>query len=457
MHRHFPSIATAAALVCSAAAAPLTAPDFAAAAAIAKEKNIPVAVFVHGSSWHRASKLYGEKIWLSPEFRNALAGPLVLTNIHIRQNPGKEQAKADVRSRKGWNGKSVSTYPAVQVIAADGHLLKTYAGRGLRPLATPESLAKHLNHVLGNAAKRRALLEKITRARKENNRAAELENLVALVELPLNNEANITGQFKKIDPADTTGWQARLSFKNWEFVRRISGLARGKKYGQAIAETDRLLASSGHTPEQRALILGAKGMALAAEGKLTEAWNVFKRAHQADPRGANGKAVLRYGTRVAGVPSREVLPADSSLGGKAIGGNISRDHASYTQSSSEGGGAAGHTSLFKGAYARRGFAFHTQNEKGAHIVVDLHGSCQVKALRVTNRNNLHNRAAGLTVWASGDRENWTRLWTAEKPAAAWDVLLEHPVTARYLKVGLDPGTSNFLHLRAVDVYGVRPD
>lgn len=444
-------------LAIPAHAAPHTAPDFATAAATARQKNIPVAVFVHGSSWHRASKIFGEKVWSSPEFAAALAHPVILTSIHIRQNPSKEQAGKDAAKTKGWNPKSVSTYPAVQVIAADGHLLKTYSGRELRVLTTPASLAQHLNHILAAAHTRRDLLVKTGRARAAGNTAEELEHLAALAGLPLNNEPKIIEQLRKTDPDDRSGWQARLSFKGWEFVRHITAMVNDGKTAEAVAECDRLLASSRHTPQQRALILGAKARALVAQGKLTGAWRLFQEAHHADPTGPNGKAMLAYGTRAAGVPLREVLPHDSALRGKPVGTNLTRGHATLTLSSAYRDDNPGdHPTLFAGSYARSGFAFHTAAQKDAHVIVDLKAPCQLRALRITNRSNLTERAATLAVWTSTDQKTWKKAWQAEKPRHAWDILLQSPVTARYIKIGLDSPHPQFLHLRAVDAFGTRP-
>ena len=435
-------------------AAPSRKDTFVEALAEAKKVNQPIAVFVHGSSWHPASRVFGQKIWRNEAFSTLLKYPVILTNIEIKQNLDKRAAKKEEEKFKGW--KAVSTYPAVQIYGSDGHLLKSYSGRELRVMTSPESLANHLNHILEAAGKRGTLLADLAKARAEKNQPAELSALTRLLELPLNNEAKIVQQLQKADPDDTSGWQARLSFKNWEFMRHITGLIHEKKSVQALAETNRLLATAHHTPEQRALILAAKGKALAAQGKLPEAWAAFQEAHRCDPKGANGKAVLKYGARIAGEPLREVLPAGSSLNGKPIDDNLTRDHATFTMSSASSDDAKSHSSLFKGRHARSGYAFHTNNEKGAHIIIDLQSSCQVKALRITNRNKLKERASSLTVWASADQTTWTQLWTAEKPEATWDILLDQPATARYLKVGLQPETSNFLHLRAVDVYGVRP-
>ncbi|BDS07097.1 hypothetical protein NT6N_21370 [Oceaniferula spumae] len=420
----------------------------------AKASNKPIAVFVHGSSWHPASRLFGEKIWRSETFSSSLKHPVILTNIEIKQGLDKEAAKAEEEKYKGW--KSVTTYPAVQVYGSDGHLLKSYSGRELRILTTPESLADHLNHILAAAELRRTLLDELAKSRADNDPKQELVILTKLIDLSLNNEEKIVDQLKKVDPDDSSGWQARLSFRNWEFVRHISELIGKNETQQALTEIDRLLANPTYTPQQRCLIYGAKGRALVAEGNLNDAWNAFQQAYEADPKGANGIAMLRYGIRMAGIPLRESVPTDSALYGKDLGENLTRDYATFTLSSSNGDDPSQHASLFKGPFSGKGYAFHTASEKGAHIIIDLQATCQLKALQITNRNNNQERAATLTLWVSTDKENWTQVWSAEKSAPAWDILLDSSVSARFLKLGLNPETTDYLHLRGVNAYGTRP-
>jgi hypothetical protein len=193
-----------------------------------------------------------------------------------------------------------------------------------------------------------------------------------------------------------------------------------------------------------------------ALGKLPEAWNAFQQAYEINPNSADSKAMLRYGIRVAGLPLREAVPPNSSLFGKNLGENLTRDHATFTISSTASDEARNHASLFKGAYAKSGFAFHTDKEKGAHIIIDLKANCSINALRITNRNNIHERAATLTVWTSTDQKSWTTRWAADKVAPVWDILLPSPVKAQYIKVGLAPEKTENLHLRAVDAFGIRP-
>ena len=426
-------------------------PNFVEATALAKKSGRPLAVYIHGSSWHLASKRFHELIWQKNTFISALTEPLLLTHIEVKQQLEKEAAAKHSEPFKGWNQKTVRTYPAIQVYGSDGHLLQTLSGAELRNLASPDTLAQYLINVAKLAQQRRKLLSQIESTKDTD----KLEFLSQLAELPLNNEPKITEQFKALDPGDKTGWQARLSFKNWDFVRHITGLVNADKYDEALAEIQKQLNVPGHSPIQLALIHGAKGRVLAAQEKLSEAWTAFKKAHQCDPKGPNGIAMLAYGKRVAGVPLRAALPDNSSLLGKDIGENISRDHATVTLSSAASDDPTQHKFLFKGPFAKVGYAIHTDAEKEAHCIVDLQDTCTIEALRITNRKTQAVRAKTLTVWTSDDQKSWQQIWAAEKEEASWDILLKKPISARYLKYGLNSPKPEYLNLQAIDIFGSR--
>ena len=435
----------------SAFAGPTRAPNFVEAGKLAKKSERPLAIYVHGSSWHPSSKRFLDLIWTKPDLPEGLNHPLILTNVEIKQHLDKEAAQKHAESHKGWNGKSVRTYPAIQLYGFDGHLLTTLSGAELRGLSSAKALAHRLNQFTELANQRRAFLGKINSA----EGSAKLVLLAELSDLPFNNEPKIIEQFKALDPDDQTAWQARLSFKNWDFVRDITSLVKANKSDEALTEIDKQLKISGQPPERLALIHGAKGRVLADEGKLTEAWTAFQKAHQCDPKGPNGIAMLAYGTRVAGVPLREALPTDSALIGKEIGENISRDHATVSLSSASNDDPTQHQFLFKGPFAKVGFAIHTDSEKKAHCLLDLQTPCQVRALRITNRRTQSTRAKTLTLWASEDQKSWQQIWAADQAELAWDILLEKPIKARYLKVGLNSPVPEYLNLQAIDVFGSR--
>lgn len=433
-------------------AEPLRQETFEKALTEAKQIDMPVAVYVHGSSWQAASRIFDEKIWSNPDLADNLKNAVIFTSVHVGQLLDEAAGKAEAERNKGWKGGTVSSFPAIQIYAPDGHLLKTFQGREFRAFTSVEVLALAMDQVTSASAERSSFLAEIARAREAKDSAAETAALASLAKLSVNAESNLVEQLKSADPEDTSGWQARLTFGNWSFIREINGLINAEKAEEALARVDSMIAAPHYTPAQRIYLHGARGNTLVALGRLSDAWAAFRQAFDSAPEDPNALAMLHHGQRVAGFPSRTAFPEDSILNGKDIGDLISAD-ATFSMSSADHDEPANHPSLFKGAHAA--YAFHTGNEKGAHIIIDLAAVCAVKALRITNRPDAAERAASLTLWYSGDGMTWTKGWQSESVESAWDILFETPVKMRYLKIGLDPEVANFLHLRAVDVYGER--
>ena len=98
-------------------------------------------------------------------------------------------------------------------------------------------------------------------------------------------------------------------------------------------------------------------------------------------------------------------------------------------------------------------AFHSPEDADQpHVVIRLEKASQVRRIQIVNRRStLHERAAGLTVWASDDDKSWRQIWQAEAVAPVWTIDTGPDLTCRYLKVGLQrKGT---LHLNQVVVFG----
>jgi len=98
-------------------------------------------------------------------------------------------------------------------------------------------------------------------------------------------------------------------------------------------------------------------------------------------------------------------------------------------------------------------AFHTNKEKDPHIIIALTGAPMIQKLFIENRRGGggEERASGRTVWVSGDKKSWQRVWTAPRLAPSWMIKLKAPIDAAYVKIGLLD--TNYLHLRRVKIYG----
>ena len=103
------------------------------------------------------------------------------------------------------------------------------------------------------------------------------------------------------------------------------------------------------------------------------------------------------------------------------------------------------------------WAFQTQKEKNAQIVIDLKTDKVIQGVSIQNRTDqgrfILERAATLAMWASMDGQSWEAVWQAEDPQAVWNFAFKKPIRAHYLKIGLQG--ENFLHLRRVRLYGAR--
>lgn len=418
----------------------------------ARSTQQPLLALIHGSSWHPASKRLNEEVWQDLRFTQLIEKPLIITAIEVSQNVDKDTAEREKAARKGWKSDPVKTYPAVQIYAQDGHVLTTVQGRSLIGSTSAVGLASRLNPIIKAAYMRDQLLQQYNSDMASGKEREALDALIQLNELPINKEANIIELLTAADPNDNSGWQARLQFKGWGYMREMTGKLNDGRAEEALIETEAALSSKAYSPEQRILILGAKGRALVALGQYDDAWHCFQDAAQFAPNSAEAKAILSYGRRVAGAATREIIDATSPLANS--GANLTKQRANYTLSSQAHDDGSRHHMLFQGPLPS-GSAFHTDNEKGAHIIIDLDGLCEVRALNIVNRSNIHERAAGLTVWASTNKREWEEIWQADSVQGSWQIRLQRPVRASHLKVGLPEDTKNFLHLRAVDAYGKR--
>lgn len=99
------------------------------------------------------------------------------------------------------------------------------------------------------------------------------------------------------------------------------------------------------------------------------------------------------------------------------------------------------------------FVFTTQEEENPYIIITLPGESTINKIYIQNRlyNEAMQRAKSLTIWISADNKEWKQVWKAEKAEEEWNIELNPPVKAKYIKIGLQERTS--LHLNKVRIYG----
>ncbi|MFC4995166.1 discoidin domain-containing protein [Rubritalea tangerina] len=441
---------------CLTQAATIRSKNFVEAAKKAKELDAPIAVFVHGASWHPVSERFRDKLWNHASLFKSIKHDLVLTEVHVEQQLDKEEQKKRGELTKGWQAKPIKSYPAIQLYSSDGQLLKTYQGQSFRNLATPSTLQNHLAHLLQLEQSWQSLWLQAREAEKSQNTPAQIDALGALLALPIHRDKKAFETLKKIDPSDQAGHIAKAQFNGWEFIRKITGLVNDKKRDEAHQLVQKHLSNPHFTPAQLAFILGAQGRLQVAENAYEDAYQTYLKAYALDPRNPDNKSLLSYGERAAGQPARLVLPSRSKLRARSFGTNISKDHATASASS---GSEDNIDKLFKGRAPGDGHAFHTDKEQNPSLIINLHGPCLVNALYIENRRRHEARARGLTLWVSDDAQNWQKVWQAEDTPSHWDISLagieRSGHKARFLKLSLEDSSPNYFHLTRIDIFGKR--
>ncbi|XZE52613.1 DUF7133 domain-containing protein [Planctomycetaceae bacterium SH139] len=107
------------------------------------------------------------------------------------------------------------------------------------------------------------------------------------------------------------------------------------------------------------------------------------------------------------------------------------------------------------APGNRDFAFHSSESttEPPAIKIRLAAPSQLRHIWIQNRVNpqFRSRADGLTMWVSSDGNAWTKVWTAEKPQAEYDVSLPAGPPVLMVKIGMERRAT--LHLNQVVLYG----
>lgn len=100
------------------------------------------------------------------------------------------------------------------------------------------------------------------------------------------------------------------------------------------------------------------------------------------------------------------------------------------------------------------FTFHSDHDTDSpYVTIRLAKDQPISHLFLRNRveQTFHKRADGLAVWISDDDENYTQVWSAEKPQGEWMIDFPAGTHARYIRIGLE-GVGTF-HLEQGIVYG----
>ena len=103
---------------------------------------------------------------------------------------------------------------------------------------------------------------------------------------------------------------------------------------------------------------------------------------------------------------------------------------------------------------KKDYMLATEPELNPHVIVDLQRSAQIKLVEVENAKGEHGEAnKDLTVWVSGDEQNWVEFGKAEGLQEQWDFKNASGVKGRYVKVGLVGDTKRRLCMMRMKVFG----
>ena len=276
--------------VTTAGASVIRANSYSEGLAKAKSLNAPLVVLVHGSDWNSWGETVNDRIFKSKPFEQSLTdGTVILADVDILQSPDEEQKKKNDARNKDWKGAGVYTYPAICAYASDGTLLGTCQGKKLPKDITQAD--KAIKDLITSCLKYNDLSDKAATAKAKEDTKAELKALAELGELNLTQPKGFLERIKELDPTDSSGHYAKLSFPHWNklFLDATNRTKKGE--GAAVeAELNEMLKCKVYSNEQIALIHAALGTChRQQEGHEIQAAAAFKKAWETAPKSFAGQ------------------------------------------------------------------------------------------------------------------------------------------------------------------------
>ncbi len=277
---------------------------YTAASAMAKQRQVPLIVYVHGSDWNGLGQRLHSDMWNTTNTNERLRDfDLVLTDIDVLQTPTAPQQTEFDELHEGWNKQGLVTYPAIIAFSPNGDVLGSRQGETLPRL--PAQAQSALLELAQAATKYQELHQRIEKARLENDQQSEAQAIYAVCDLPLDRPNQLIERLTTIDPQDTSGRRRRLEMPQWHHL--IAQATKDVKEGRAQEALDRLhtmLADNVYNDSQRAWLQVAIGAVhRKTEGSDTKAAAAFKQAWQLDPDGIAGHAGKRWYLQFYAPPS----------------------------------------------------------------------------------------------------------------------------------------------------------
>jgi len=102
------------------------------------------------------------------------------------------------------------------------------------------------------------------------------------------------------------------------------------------------------------------------------------------------------------------------------------------------------------------FSIQTKKEYQPNAIIDLKSTKDINTIQlITSGKDGDSNLNTLTIWTSKDNKNWNEIWTNDpyhtKTGRIFDIILNKPQSAQYIKVGLKQ--SGVLTLKHINIYG----
>ena len=257
----------------------------------AKAESRVLIVLAHGSDW----SVYGERIrttiWSEAEFQKGLyARGMIVADVDVLQESSPVQKKLhDVRN-KGWKAGWVRSYPAVLAFTSGGALIGKIEGQRMPRLL--EEVRSAIRAFALNCEMFTKFEAQFLVAEQAKNIGLQIEILLSIDRLPISRPATLIDRLSKLDPKDSLGHLARLTFPSWHSVVNRATLEAKKQKGQLARERlNGLLARNVLTTDQQAIVYLALGnMCRFWKGHELEAADPLRKSVALSPQSTAGIA-----------------------------------------------------------------------------------------------------------------------------------------------------------------------
>ncbi|AQT69037.1 hypothetical protein STSP2_02218 [Anaerohalosphaera lusitana] len=244
----------------------------------AKNYKTVLVVLAHGN-WNRWNERLYEDVFEDKSMSQMLnKGRAVLTDVRVLQSATDEQKNKNKSRNEGFKAKGVHTYPAVIGYSSEGKLLGIRQGVDLPK--DIEQARKSIAQFAKLCLEYESLKDESEKAKSAGDKDTELAALAKIGEMPLNRPDNLLKRIKQLDPTDSKGHYARLTFPHWQ--KLFSDVTSRTQKGEGAAvenELKKMLRTDAYTKVQRAFVHVALGNCYRRqEGKDKQAASSFKEA-----------------------------------------------------------------------------------------------------------------------------------------------------------------------------------